>query len=467
MSVIQRYILMNERMMRKFFFTNIFLALAASAGAVGLTFSGNALPAVEVRPESNTGLDMIYVLDGLSGASASVDYSGAAPKWFRFSNMGGGYAEEITAGIETSGSRSTLTRLEPDMGYIVEIDGRNSCFYIIDYSRHQLEVTSVFAPENLDCSSTIVELTGSGDAIHFFTINGQQRTLSREMLLTWNTLEWDDESESFIQTEAHKTLDYLTVETSCTPPAYCNTAFTLTGDRFLEAWGRGISVSSPAFAPNAVEVHTSARQLFGYDRDDPDYVSNSVVDNKEALGGSAPAEIEFSAQGTDAMIHTEWQIARDAGFEYILNRVSGAEITYTFRDEGTQYVRFVGSNADGSCEAYGDVYEVSIGSSLLKCPNAFSPGASEGVNDEWKVAYRSLTEFKCWIFDRYGTQMCYLDNPERGWDGRYRGKLVKPGVYYYVIQAKGADGKNYKKSGDINIIRYNSKSTGSATTPQE
>ena len=28
------------------------------------------------------------------------------------------------------------------------------------------------------------------------------------------------------------------------------------------------------------------------------------------------------------------------------------------------------------------------------------------------------------------------------------------GVYYYVIEARGADGKNYKLKGDINIIRY-------------
>ena len=38
-------------------------------------------------------------------------------------------------------------------------------------------------------------------------------------------------------------------------------------------------------------------------------------------------------------------------------------------------------------------------------------------------------------------------------------KPVRPGVYYYVIQATGADGKKYKKSGDINIIRHIENST--------
>lgn len=54
-----------------------------------------------------------------------------------------------------------------------------------------------------------------------------------------------------------------------------------------------------------------------------------------------------------------------------------------------------------------------------------------------------------------------------GWDGKYKGKLVKPGVYYYVIRAKGADGKIYKLSGDINIIRFNEHSGGSSSENEE
>ena len=31
---------------------------------------------------------------------------------------------------------------------------------------------------------------------------------------------------------------------------------------------------------------------------------------------------------------------------------------------------------------------------------------------------------------------------------------MNAGVYFYVIRAKGSDGKEYKLSGDINILRY-------------
>ena len=45
-------------------------------------------------------------------------------------------------------------------------------------------------------------------------------------------------------------------------------------------------------------------------------------------------------------------------------------------------------------------------------------------------------------------------------------KKVDPGVYYYVIEATGADDKKYKKGGDINIIRYirSSSSTGGSAS---
>lgn len=47
-----------------------------------------------------------------------------------------------------------------------------------------------------------------------------------------------------------------------------------------------------------------------------------------------------------------------------------------------------------------------------------------------------------------------IHRPGKGWDGKYGGKVVPAGVYYYVIKAKGTDGKNYNLSGDINVVNY-------------
>lgn len=140
-------------------------------------------------------------------------------------------------------------------------------------------------------------------------------------------------------------------------------------------------------------------------------------------------------------------------------------MNYVFNKEGMFYVRFMASNAAGDCDYYSPVYEVSIGDSDIKCPNAFSPGSSEGVNDIWKVSYKSIINFECHIFNRWGVQVSHFTDPSQGWDGKYKGKLVPAGVYYYVIKATGADGKEYNLRGDINIINYkqNLSGTGNVT----
>ena len=230
------------------------------------------------------------------------------------------------------------------------------------------------------------------------------------------------------------------------PAPYCNTTFTLSGDRFLNYWGEGISITSGEYQAQAVTMTTRAEQ-------EQKEANNQVGGGDEtALGGSAPAVITFSAYYTDAVATKEWQMSHNQEFEEIADRRNEDEITITFEEAGTTFWRFVCSNASGECQAYSDVYQVNIGESMLKCPNAFSPGVTEGFNDEWKVSYKSIVKFKCWIFNSWGVQLCELTDPAQGWDGKYKGKTVKPGVYYYVIEAEGSEGKKYKLKGDINVV---------------
>jgi gliding motility-associated-like protein len=130
-------------------------------------------------------------------------------------------------------------------------------------------------------------------------------------------------------------------------------------------------------------------------------------------------------------------------------------------------MRYVVNNAAGTCPAYGedivtgdDYYTISISESQLECPNIFSPGSTPEVNDVWKVSYKSLVEFHCWIFNRWGNLVYEYTDPAGGWDGTYRGQLVDTGVYYYVVTAVGSDGVKYKRRGDINILKYKKGAQG-------
>ncbi len=442
---------MIRRTLLFFFISGCF---AISATAQSLKFSGNSLKVLEETPEKSTGLEKIYVLYSTQGVTASyTSTSGNNIRWMQYGNLGGGHAEEIASA--QSGNTSTVSSLEGDKGYIVVDGDRQYCFWITDYQAHRLHLQSASVSEDTECGVSLIDLVGSGDPIRYFTINGMQKTLNQDITVEYTTQEWNDGDNNFREVSVSKSFESFQNKYRLTPPNYCQSTFTVTGDKFLKAWNWLESVETSAVAPTSVDARTFAIQADGDEGEaESEDGSNQIGSGQEeGLGGSAPCNIRFEAYVTDGVIHNEWQLTRDSSFEVIDYRFTTQDLDYTFLEEGTQYLRYIGSNADGSCEYVSDTYMVTIGESQLLVPNAFSPNG-DGVNDEWKVAYRSLLTFQCSIFDRQGHQVCHLTSPDQGWDGKVRGKTIDSGVFFYVIEATGTDGKKYKKSGDINIVKF-------------
>ena len=425
-------------------------------GNATVTFIGNTQKVITEKPENSTGLNDVYILYNTVGINVQYTAKSNNVTWYKFSNLGGAYAEPIS-GIQKNGKTYTMTLSSSDMGYIIE-DGTDRYYYwVVNYANHRLQLNSLSLSAEQECDITLLETNGMGEEIKYYSINGQAKTLDRAIELAYNTLAWDEESENYNLTTKTTTFDHLS-STIYTQAPLCNTEFILSGDKFLKTWGEIESVTSPYYKTNAIEATTSAIQEL------------REVDNEKkvetTLGGSAPVNIEFRAVCTDAAIFQEWQFSTDAEFENITLRMNDPIFNYTFTEYGTIYVRFMASNSTGSCEFFSDTYEIFIGESSLDCPNAFSPGASEGVNDEWKVSYKSITQFECHIFNRWGIKVAQFNDPSQGWDGYHNGKLAPSGVYYYVIKAEGADGKKYDLKGDINIIRSKAI-TNSTETPTE
>lgn len=428
--------------------------MGLSAYADGLTFRGLQLQAITIEPQKSTGLTAVYVLPYVTGVSA--EFQSTTPdtvKWQRFSKLGAAYAEDVASSV--NGNVSTLTNLESNMGYVVS-DGTTSYFFwVIDHSATPIRLTSLELSPTSDCSTTWLNVDGDGEAIMYYGITGVPVKVNREFQLKYRTLEFNETSFSYIETERIETLESLNSEIFCAPPL-CQTDFTLSGDRFTRIWNEESVIYSAIYDPIAVDARTSATQT---ERE----VDNEISEETN-LGGSGPVEVTFKAAVTDAAIYHEWEFSRDPDFMQTFLRYPDLEVTHTFREQGTTYVRLLAANEHGECEFQSDIYEVYVGESSLKCPNVFSPGASEGVNDEWKVSYKSIIDFDCQIFDRQGRRMAHLTNPSQGWDGKIGSKVAPSGAYYYVIRATGADGKKYKLSGHINIIGFkNSDVTNNAT----
>lgn len=415
--------------------------------AADITFHGTTRQVITDTPAASTGLNAVYVLDSTSGVTVTYTAASAsaAVTWDKFTGSGAAYATRIPESeINRNGTEVTLNNIEGDTGYAITEAGRTTYFWITDYSRHTYRVDALIINPEQDCNRTSLSIEGSAGRILYYSINGRACDLDREILLTYTTLKPVEGAMRYESSLAEEHLKYISGNLSVEAPL-CDTYFHMSGDRFLRQWGMEQEISSSYFTTQSVSAEVSVEQV--------KHTGDNEIKSDESLGGSAPAEITFSAVATDAAIFTEWQFATDADFEDITFRSNDLNFTHTFRDMGTTYIRFMAANAAGNCDYYSETFTVYIGESRLLCPNAFSPGASEGVNDEWKVSYKSIISFECYIFNRWGEKMTEFHDPSQGWDGKHGGKLVPAGVYYYVIKAKGSDGKNYNLSGDINILR--------------
>lgn len=436
---------MTNRTIRDILLSTALFCFVPEATAV--EFAGESVRVLEFEPLASSGLKTVYVLRSAEGVTMSYDASDASVvRWYRFSNLGAAYAEEMR--IDVDGNHVSATLSPGDMGYVIEEGNNREYFWVTDYSVHALNFEALVPDTEQDCGTTRFRFTGEAGEIPYFGINGRRNVLSRELTVRYNTLEFDENTFAYVQCVKEETFASIGSELSVCAPL-CATQVTLSGDRFLKAWGQEVTIESPVVDAVAVAAETRATQ------------SGSVPDNVQksdgsSLGGSAPCDISFEATVTDGAVFREWQISRDPEFGIAENTFPELSFEYTFREQGRFYVRFVCDNSEGTCLFAGPTYEIFIGESKLDIPNAFSPEGSPGVNDLWKVSYRSLVEYECHIFNRWGKELFSSKDPAEGWDGRAGGKYVPSGVYFYVIKARGADGVEYNRSGDINIIKYSS-----------
>lgn len=188
--------------------------------------------------------------------------------------------------------------------------------------------------------------------------------------------------------------------------------------------------------------------------------------------GEAPLEVTFCANPhelDDRNPQYEWHFQRQGEETEMMVRYEECT-TYRFVDSGTYTVTLKVTFADDGSEETGTPITVVILESKLEFPNAFSPN-DDGWNDKFKAkeGYRSIVEFKGYIFNRWGQKLYEWDDPSGEWDGRYRGNYVKDGVYFLLVKAKGADGHVYNIRQDINVLSGTSRDansgSGSGKTP--
>ena len=184
--------------------------------------------------------------------------------------------------------------------------------------------------------------------------------------------------------------------------------------------------------------------------------------------GEAPLKVTFMSNAEDVpgfSVVYSWDFIRGSETTPFLTRYD-AEVLYDFNTSGTIIVQpkiTYTSLSDPNVVYEFGTYELNpfciiLAESSIKVPNAFSPNG-DGVNDYFNVyEVKSIVEFNAAIYNRWGQQLYtwgidQIDCESCGWDGTYKGKAVKDGVYFVVVTAKGADGVVYEFKRDVNLLR--------------
>jgi gliding motility-associated-like protein len=157
-------------------------------------------------------------------------------------------------------------------------------------------------------------------------------------------------------------------------------------------------------------------------------VANNITTNYDGNTHTASANV-----GNDEII--VWYTEATGG--NITTEPSRSEV-------GTTTMYAAAKNITTNCESATRTAVTVTIFSTGKLSNAFTPYNQDGLNDTFGAGYDLI------IFNRFGVALFKekaINN--NGWDGRYKGKLVEPGVYYYT--ARNSDGVEYR--GSVTVVK--------------
>ena len=88
----------------------------------------------------------------------------------------------------------------------------------------------------------------------------------------------------------------------------------------------------------------------------------------------------------------------------------------------------------------------------IEIPNIFTPNGDE-INDVFFVKTDGKATFSFTVYNRWGTLIYTSCSNKIIWDGRTSaGVFVNTGTYYYIITSD-EEGKIYKKTSAIQLVR--------------
>jgi len=423
---------------------NLFSSLAAQYSVSG----GSGIP---LQAVNDTQYRMeVYVLNGLSGVRISyTSANSGAHQWYRYTDNAN---NAVPVSCTQDGNTSYITDVQDGCGYFVGLPTEALPHYvwIIDYSKYFPRFFNLQASEEEDkCTNLKILADVEADPLAYYLPTGAPATLSRTYHLQYSTMIQDDNTKQFVPQDESVEIHGLISEIVIDAPL-ADTYFTLTGDQFAEYFGNQQAIRSEEYRAIAVKA-------VGVAETTKEPADNEMHHAGDVLGGSAPIEYTFTAYANDPVAALYiWKVSKMDSTTNLLTtivRYTDKVLQYSFEQNGSYVVSLEVSDAQSICVDTTQTFPVVIDNTVVKIPNAFSPGSSIGVNDILKVAFTSVITFKASVFNRWGNLLFQWSDPSQGWDGRVAGKFVPTGVYYVIVEYKDSNGKNRTASRAVNVLR--------------
>lgn len=439
--------------MNRYKFQGILLLFSCLILAPIVGFSQITSTADEVVPTeyASGAQDNIHVFCGLKGelnASLIASYPAGETGTFEWQKYNAATGTFDFYSTDQSGNQTSSISGLTDGCYRVRITPASGAkTYTAWVFNNYIESTAEI-PES-DCSSfTLKGTVNSPDFAYVDLTNNQSKTLSKDIKVNWK--DGDLALNSFA---TYKNLD---------PPTK-NTVYTFeVTDRF------GCSSKSQIQYVSLVTKASFEYKLEGQEKkSDPNRIEVPLTvtfTNTSENGDAGKYEWYFFKGLQKIKDEIEAKTFKDS----IQDIIYSDNPVYTYENTGEYMVKLVSKKTTGAVTCTDTYYMedyIVADSSFIDAPNVFTPNG-DGNNDKFAVKFFSMKTVKITIFNRWGKVLHTWESnnvkgfyntattvPQAVWDGKVGGKYATAGVYFWVAEGVGRDGRKLKGNGFFHLFR--------------
>lgn len=178
---------------------------------------------------------------------------------------------------------------------------------------------------------------------------------------------------------------------------------------------------------------------------EPEVVASFTPDSTQ---GDAPFTVNFTSNSS-GFNSAVWDFGD--GNDTLVN--GAVPVIHTYTQQGSYTVTLTITNSLGCTDTARYTFIVVNEYSAIFIPSVFTPNG-DGANDVFELTEDKLTSVEVIIVSRWGKEVASWNKLGGSWDGKSKdGEELPDGSYFYVIKAKGIDGKQYDYQGTIKLLR--------------